>query len=119
MRMTARIPESLKLKGPNIKHVLSKAMEPHLPREVLKRDKTGFGPPLRHWIANGLSDMIGETLSPSRIRARGLFRSDEIERVLIENRENRADHGYLIYALLSLEIWQQTFIDKPGVEVSV
>ena len=86
---------------------------------MLKRDKTGFGPPLRHWIANGLSDMIGETLSPSRIRARGLFRSDEIERVLIENRENRADHGYLIYALLSLEIWQQTFIDKPGVEVSV
>lgn len=119
LRLAARIPERIKLRGPNIKHVLSKAMASFLPREVLERDKTGFAPPLRHWIAEGLGELIQETLSPSRVRDRGLFRPDLIQSILTENRDNVADHGYLIYALLSLELWQQTFIDRPGQEVIV
>jgi len=117
MQLAAHIPESCQIKGGKTKHILKKAMEQYLPKEVLMRDKTGFGPPLRRWLARGLDEVINEFLSPARLKARAIFQPDEVQRVLKENRQNKIDHAYLIYALLSLELWQQTFIDHPGVEL--
>jgi len=31
----------------------------------------------------------------------------------------REDYAYLIYALLTLELWLQTFVDQPGVEITL
>jgi asparagine synthase (glutamine-hydrolysing) len=119
MKLTACIPEHYKMKGTKLKYLFNKAMQPYLPREVLCRKKTGFYVPLRQWLADGLDDAMCELLSPARLKARGIFKSDEIQNMLKENRENKADHGYLIYALMCLELWQQTFIDQPGVEVEM
>ena len=118
MRLCARIPECHKLKGNVTKHILKRAMERYLPHNVLYRPKTGFTPPLREWIVHGLDGMIRRLLDPQRLKDRGLFRPESVERILAANRANRADHGYLIYALLSLEIWQQTFVDRPGEETA-
>ncbi|MCH7813288.1 MAG: asparagine synthase (glutamine-hydrolyzing) [Planctomycetes bacterium] len=118
MRLCARIPERFKLRGGVTKYLLKKAMEPYLPQEVIYRSKTGFGAPLRKWIAEDLDPVIHELLSTERLKARGLFEPATVQRILDENRANRADHAYLIYALLGLEIWQQTFIDRAGVEVT-
>ncbi len=51
------------------------------------------------------------------VAGRGLFDPDDVSRLVRENTSNRADHAYLIYALLNLEIWQRTFVDRPGCEV--
>ena len=93
-------------------------MERYLPREILHRKKTGFGGPLRKWIAEDLHDVIHDLLGPTRLKQRGLFRPEAVERILAENDASTADHAYLIYALITLELWMQTFIDKPGVETS-
>ena len=50
--------------------------------------------------------------------SRGLFAPSFVQKVLRENESGATDHTYLIYALLSLEIWQQTFIDRPGEEIT-
>jgi len=63
--------------------------------------------------------VVGELLGPARLRARGLFDPDFVQRLLQENASGRADHAYLIYALLTLEIWMQTFLDRAGVEVTL
>lgn len=119
MQLCAVIPEDLKMKGGITKYLLKKAMERYLPKDVLYRSKTGFGPPLREWVVNGLDAMIQEFLSPTRIRDRGYFDPVAVSNIIEQNRKNEADHGYLIYALLSFEIWMQTFIDHPAVELSV
>jgi len=119
MRLCARIPESFKLHRGTTKYVLKKAMERHLPHESLYRSKTGFGGPLRKWIADDLNGLIGDLLGPERIKQRGLFDPAAVKRIVDDNRANRADHAYLIYALLNLELWMQTFIDRPGEEVSI
>jgi asparagine synthase (glutamine-hydrolysing) len=119
MRLAARIPERFKLKDGVTKSVLKRAMEPHLGRDVLYRSKTGFGVPLRKWMAEDLRPVVGRLLAPERIRARGLFDPDAVARVLAENDANRADHSYLLYCLLTLEIWQQTFLDRPGAEIEL
>jgi hypothetical protein len=53
------------------------------------------------------------------VEARGIFDAAYMKRVLDENAEGRDDHAYLIYALLTLELWMQTFVDRPGVEVTL
>ncbi len=119
MRLMARAPESLQMKGGETKHLLKKAMQRYLPNDVLYRSKTGFGAPLRKWIAGDLDPLIADCLSAERLRERGLFEPSAVERVIRANRENRGDHAFLIYALLNLELWQRTFIDQPGVEQTI
>jgi asparagine synthase (glutamine-hydrolysing) len=118
MRLCARIPERLKLRGRTTKHVLKRAMERYLPHDVIYRAKTGFGAPLHGWIRDDLGELIQYLLGPSRIEARGLFDYQFVGRALDANHSGRADHTYLIYALLTLEIWMQTFLDRPGIEVT-
>jgi hypothetical protein len=45
------------------------------------------------------------------LRRQGLFNPDAVARILAENDAGRAEHAYLIYALLTLEIGMQTFVD--------
>ena len=119
MRLCATIPEHYKLHGDETKWVLKKAMERYLPMDVLYREKTGFGAPLRKWIAEDLGPLLSELLGPKRIRERGLFDSDAVTAIVAENAANKADHAYLIYCLLTLELWQQTFIDRAGEVVTL
>src|SRR5262249_26943216 len=51
LELGAQIPEGIKIRGGVTKWVLKKAMERYLPKDVLYRSKTGFGVPLRKWIA--------------------------------------------------------------------
>ena len=46
------LPVSYKLRGQEGKYILKKALEPHLPRDVLYRPKMGFGVPLGKWFRN-------------------------------------------------------------------
>jgi len=118
MRLAAKIPERYKLKGGVTKFVLKRAMERHLPRELLYRPKAGFGAPLRQWLQGDLALFVREFLNPGRVAERGLFRPAYVEQIVAENESGRQDHAYLTYALVNLELWMQTFCDRPGVEVS-
>ncbi len=119
MRLAARIPERHKLHGLQTKYVLKRAMKRYLPERLVSRPKVGFGAPLRHWVQKDLAGVIRESLSPERVEARGLFDAKAVRTVLAENDSGRVDHAYLLYALLNLELWMQTFLDQPGVEVTL
>ncbi|HVT88201.1 MAG TPA: asparagine synthase (glutamine-hydrolyzing) [Tepidisphaeraceae bacterium] len=114
MRLCASIPQRHQMKRGVTKHILKQAMSRYLPDDVVHRRKTGFMAPLRKWIASDLDEMISEFLSEERLRERELFDPQAVGEILEENRAKRADHSYLIYALLTLECWMQTFIDRPG-----
>jgi asparagine synthase (glutamine-hydrolysing) len=119
LRLAARIPERHKLRGRQTKYVLKQAMKRYLPERLVRRPKVGFGAPLRHWVRKDLAEVIRALLSPERIEARGLFDARVLQTVLAENDAGRVDHAHLLYALLNLELWMQTFLDRPGVEVSL
>lgn len=119
LRLAARIPERYKLRGNVTKYVLKKAMKPYLPDHLVRRPKVGFGAPLRRWIQEDLNEVIQYLLGPSHLESRGLFDPVAVQRLLDQNASGHADHAYTIYALLTLELWMQTFLDRPGVEVSL
>jgi asparagine synthase (glutamine-hydrolysing) len=116
MRLAARMPETLKLRGRVTKYVLREAMKPWLSHETLTRSKTGFGAPMRRWTRHELRPLIAELLSPGAVRSRGLFEPSEVQNLIEQNDSGRADHAYIIYALLNLELWMRTFVDRRGEE---
>lgn len=111
-RFCNKIPLNQKQKLLNNKWILKKAMENHLPKEIIYRSKTGFGAPIRSWVKNELKEFINDSLSESNIKKRNLFNYNYIRNLILDNLENRVDASYTIFSLLCIEIWFQIFIDK-------
>jgi asparagine synthase (glutamine-hydrolysing) len=109
--LTARMPTRLKLRGLKRKYILKRAAEKLLPREVVWRKKAGFGAPIRSWLRGPLQPMVNDLLSAETIKRRGLFRPEEVKRVIDANLSGREDYNLQVFQLLTLELWQRAFID--------
>jgi asparagine synthase (glutamine-hydrolysing) len=106
-----QVPPELKLHGYTQKYILKKAMESVLPAEIVSRRKAGFGLPVRSWLQNELREMVGDLLSERRVRERGLFQPGAVARMVRENGRSR-DYTLPLWSLLTLELWQQVFLDE-------
>jgi asparagine synthase (glutamine-hydrolysing) len=112
LELTARMPPNLKLRGLKRKYILKRAAEQLLPREVVWRQKAGFGAPIRSWLRGALRPMVEELLSAETLKRRGLFRPEEVRRVIEANLSGREDYNLQVFQLLTLELWQRAFIDR-------
>jgi asparagine synthase (glutamine-hydrolysing) len=112
--LAGRIPPELKLRRFTRKYVFRKSMEPVLPREIVRRPKAGFGAPIRSWLVGELTPLLDEVLSPDTIRRRGLLDAEEVQRIRRANDEGRGDYALQLWAFLTLELWQQAFLDRPA-----
>jgi asparagine synthase (glutamine-hydrolysing) len=101
----------LKLKGLTGKHILKRAAEAWLPREIIHRKKAGFSAPVRAWLVRDLRDMVEDLLSESNINRRGYFNYQNVRRLIDENLAGREDNNLKIFQLLTLELWHRAFID--------
>jgi len=97
---------------PRTKHVLKKALKGIVPDEVLAAPKAGFGAPHDHWITNDLKEMVDDLLSDDEIRRRGLFNPASVRTLVREHRKGRRDWSFQVWQLLTLELWQRTFLDR-------
>ena len=108
----ARMPDEFKVRGRRTKVLLREAMRGRIPDAILNRPKAPFAAPIRSWLRRDLSDMIEAYLNPNRVAARGLLSPDVVQRTIREHRSGRDDHSLRIWALLTLEVWMQEFLDK-------
>lgn len=106
-----RIPPHLKQKGRIGKYIFKKAMEPHLPKNVIYRPKSGFGAPLRQWLHNDLREVVLEMLGERSLKDRGLFDAKAVGRLVDDDYEGRIDGGYTIFSLMCIEWWMRMFLD--------
>jgi asparagine synthase (glutamine-hydrolysing) len=113
VKLAARIPSSLKLHGLRRKYVFKKSQERVLPRDIVWRRKAGFGAPVRAWLSGDLAPMIADLLSEETVSRRGLVDPGAVRRLIDDNASGRADTSLQLYALLTLELWHQTFVDRP------
>ena len=112
IEFTARMPPDLKLRGFKRKYILKRALETLLPREVVWRKKAGFGAPIRSWLRGALRPLVDDLLSEETVRKRGLFRPEEVRRIIDANLSGREDLNLQVFQLLNLELWQRQFMDK-------
>ena len=111
VELSGRIPPELKLRRLTRKYILKRSMEGVLPREIIRRPKAGFGAPVRSWLVGDLKPMVDDLLSPQSVAARGLFRGAEVQRLIAANTAGAEDNALRLWALLTLELWQRTYID--------
>ncbi|HYR76931.1 MAG TPA: asparagine synthase (glutamine-hydrolyzing) [Pyrinomonadaceae bacterium] len=112
LELAARMPPDLKLRGLKRKYILKRAAEKLLPREVVWRKKAGFGAPIRSWLRGPLRPMVDELLSEATLKRRGLFRPEEVRRIIDANLSGREDFNLQVFQLLTLELWRREFIDR-------
>ena len=55
--------------------------------------------------------MVNELLSAETVKRRGLFRPEEVRRIIETNLSGREDFNLQVFQLLNLELWMRTFID--------
>ena len=111
IEMAASMPPQLKLHGLKRKYVLKRALEGVLPKEVIWRRKAGFGAPIRSWLRGALRPLINDLLSEGTVKRRGIFRPEEVKRVVEANFSGREDYNLQAFQLLGLELWHRAFID--------
>lgn len=111
VELTSRIPSSLKVRGFSMKYLLKKAVEPWLPKQILRRKKRGFGAPMGAWLRNDLANLVRSTLSEAQVKKRGLLNWPVIENTISKHNAHRSDETDSLLALVNLELWCQIFLD--------
>ena len=82
VKFVQSIPSALKMKNSTPKFILKKIMEKRFSKKLAHRSKTGFGVPLRYWIKNELSPYVVDLLSTEKVKARGIFEPEAIQKLL-------------------------------------
>jgi len=111
VEFAASLPPDLKLRTFNRKYLLRKAARKFLPRDIIDRKKKGFPVPLGIWFRNEAGSFMRDLLAPSVIKRRGLFNPASVQKLIQEHASGFADHGSVIWALISLELWHRLFLD--------
>ena len=104
------LPRSLKTRGLTGKVALRRAFADDLPRQILRRGKTGFGVPLGRWFREDIRELARDVLTTDR----GWFRPGAVASLLDEHESGRADHGHPLWCLLMLELWVREHVEAPS-----
>lgn len=107
LEFAAKLPPEFKVRGRETKRVLKQAFTGRVPKEILTRKKTGFPVPYDRWLNGELRDFVADTLLSQRAVGRGYFRRDAVEK-MVTSAAGAAEK----FALLTLELLQQRFIDR-------
>jgi asparagine synthase (glutamine-hydrolysing) len=112
----ATLPDTWKLQGWTTKRVLREAMKGLLPESILNRPKMGFPVPFAHWTRGAWNTVARDVLLDRRARERGVLDPAAVDRLLQDHAAGRTEGGDRLWALLNLELWHRTFIDREGVQ---
>jgi asparagine synthase (glutamine-hydrolysing) len=112
MEFAASLPSHMKVRGLVTKYILKRAAHPFLPADNITRAKRGFSIPLAAWFKREFGDLASDVLLDGRLRQRGYFRMDVVERLLDEHRRGLNSWQKQLWNLLMLELWHRMFVDE-------
>lgn len=116
VEFAARLPGNVKLKNGRLKYILRQVAARYIPREVVKKPKQGFGFPLGAWMRTDLAGVLKQLLSNSRFAELGIFEQQQINAIVNEHIDGKADHSYRLWILLNLEILQRLYFEGATLE---
>src|SRR5262245_40525524 len=94
------------------KRLFREVIRPWVPPAVLDRPKRGFGVPLRRWFKEQMIEWARGILSDPRSQQRGWTRPSEVAALLQQHQDGSRDHAKRIWALVCLELWARTHVDR-------
>lgn len=108
------LPSRTKIPGTRLKGLLKAAFADVLPPEVLSHRKQGFMVPLGRWLRTDLRGLLEDLLSIERVRRRGLFVPETVERLTREHLSGARSHSDRLWTLMMAEMWMRQRLDSGG-----
>ena len=121
VEFTARMPETMKLRGGTTKYVLRESMKGVLPEKILSRSKMGFPVPIGSWFRGPFKSVIDEYVLSDRALSRGIFAPDFVRKIVALHQAGE-DHAERLWSLLNFEMWLRRFFDTeelPSAEMAL
>jgi asparagine synthase (glutamine-hydrolysing) len=109
----ATLPSRHKIKGQEGKHLFKKAMEPHLPHDVLYRPKMGFSVPLARWFRGPLKQRVRDAVLGDRLAATGWFNPAYLHHLVDAHQSGERDYSAPLWTLLMFEAFLRQVVDAP------
>jgi asparagine synthase (glutamine-hydrolysing) len=92
------------------KYILRKAMNAHLPLEILRRKKRGLATPHSPWLKGVLADPVREMLSAEEIKKKGYFNPPAVLDLLNQHQAGKENYSRALIAVLGVQVWDELFI---------
>jgi asparagine synthase (glutamine-hydrolysing) len=106
------IPTELKIRDPNGKYILKKALKDILPKRVLQKKKQGFASGTYEVYLKEGREMMQQMLPDGDLVKQGYIKKEYIEKILnaVPNPKLSLHYGVL-WNMLTCEIWHRMFIN--------
>jgi asparagine synthase (glutamine-hydrolysing) len=108
------LPPSLKLRRGVGKYLFKKALEPHLPSDLLYRDKMGFSVPLADWFRGPLRARLQRSLASPVLAGCDMFNLDYARELMQQHLSGRRDHSAPLWSLMMFESFLRQMQQTPG-----
>jgi asparagine synthase (glutamine-hydrolysing) len=119
----ATLPSSLKVRGQEGKFLLKKAMEPHLPSEIMYRPKMGFAVPLARWFRGPLRQRVQDAVLGPRLADTGWFNTGYLRHLVDAHQSGARDYSSPLWTLLMFEAFLRNeatgSVERPAQKVAV
>jgi asparagine synthase (glutamine-hydrolysing) len=111
VELASKIPPELKMKGITTKYLLKKVAEKYLPKEIIYRQKTGFGAPIRTWMQEdkAFQKAVLDRLQRLVLNNAPIFNAQKIEELYQDTLHKKRDNSYTLLSLLAIESWLRQF----------
>ncbi len=93
------------LRGPDKRFLRAALAREGLPSWVATKRKSGFNVPVAHLLRTGLRPLGQNLLDRNADLAAPFLRPDGVRRLWREHQERKANHGYVLWTLLTLAAW--------------
>jgi len=115
VQSSMEMPSRFKLNAGVEKYILKMAFRNDVPKEIIDRPKSGMRVPVRYWFQGEMKRYVRHLLNSKEVEQAGIYNMPKVKELLSYNTETGLQrHGLLIWMMMTLEIWRQTFIDKKG-----
>ena len=99
------LPSSFKIQSAEGKYMLKKAMEPHLPHDIMYRRKMGFSIPLAEWFRGPLKQKLLDAVNSPCLADTGFFDMVELRKLSEEHLAGSRDHNPALWSVLMFEAY--------------
>ena len=108
VEFSTKVPSNIKLNKNKLRYFYKYTFRDHLPKEILNKQKHGFGLPFGVWLrtSDGLREIVNDSLSS--FRKRNILTSEYLDLLLDRHdKEHAAFYGTTVWVIMMLELWLQ------------
>lgn len=98
-----KVPAKHKLIKRDGKHIFKQSLIPHLPYDVLYRDKMGFGIPVSKWFRGPLKEALRKRVLTGSLQRVDIFEQSFLEKIVEEHISGIGEHSAVLWSLMMFE----------------